>query len=292
MIELRLIHREIGSLRDENHKQNMEIASLKEFVQLQNKTINQHETTINELLNDDHRMIKSDHPVLPTGKSRRKRPAQLSPVSSTYSGEREGDNDPPNRIRQFYGPPANCSDLTRLGYTLNGFYLVKKPSNDEKITTLDIIHCAFQQEGTYNPSLVEKPVKPSPFNSPLSQNHVFLKNPMDEDVFFWFTTIRNNKDHFGVLTFDPSTINQGNGFDGKVGYFKAPKNGIYHFSYEMTDFLGIGRGNGTSVDFYINDAIVAHPLSSISRDRTSTSLQVTLKLKPGVTGFLLKATFL
>jgi len=96
-IELRFIHQEMGSLRDENHKENMAIASLKEKVRLQNKTFNQHETGIKKLLNDDLRMIKSDHPLISTGdKSRCKRPAQLIPVSNPFI-EHKGDNVKPNR---------------------------------------------------------------------------------------------------------------------------------------------------------------------------------------------------
>lgn len=108
---------------------------------------------------------------------------------------------------------------------------------------------------------------------------------------------------------------QGDGFDWKTGYFKAPKYGIFHFLYEVTSF---GRGdNVTSVDFYKNDAPVINPLSSIFQDaENKMSHEVTLKLKVGdsiclkaknknhnssfsskptflmesVTGYLLKAT--
>jgi len=54
--ELRFIHQEMRSLRDENRKQNLDIASLKETVQLQNTTINQHESTIKELITDNHKI--------------------------------------------------------------------------------------------------------------------------------------------------------------------------------------------------------------------------------------------
>ena len=44
---------------------------------------------------------------------------------------------------KFYGPPTNCSELEKLGYTLNGYYLVKNnnPSNRNKIVT---VYCAFR----------------------------------------------------------------------------------------------------------------------------------------------------
>jgi len=287
-LELRFIHREMGSLKDENHKQNMELASLKETVRLQNKTISQHETTIKHLIADNHRIIKSDHPVSSAAMTRRKRPAQLIPTGSDLYDERKKNDYNQNR-NLFYGPPTNCSDLNRLGYTLNGFYMVQKPTNDEKsthITVLDAVYCNFKQEKTFNLSLVEKPVLPSPFTAPLLPNHAFFSPilPPDDDVYFRFIAVRNKKDCSGVLTFDPSQFNKGNGFDGKTGYFKAPKFGIYHFLYEA--LLG-SRGNGVSVDFFMNDVLIVNPLSTISQD--SMSLQVTLKLKAG-DSVCLKAT--
>lgn len=49
---------------------------------------------------------------------------------------------------QFYGPASNCLELGKLGYTLNGYYLVK--SNDlqdssSKKAIVDVVHCQFQQ---------------------------------------------------------------------------------------------------------------------------------------------------
>ena len=102
--------------------------------------------------------------------------------------------------------------------------MVKKPTNGEKSmhsTILDAVYCTFKQEGAFDPSLVEKPVIPSPFSSPLLQNNAFLSPmfPPDDDVYFRFTTFSRNKiDQSGVLTFtDPSKLNRGNGFDGKTG---------------------------------------------------------------------------
>ena len=89
-LELRFIHREMGSLRDENHKKNMELASLKETVQLQNNTINQHEITIKHLITDNRRILKSNHPVSSAAMTRRKRPAQLIPTSDLYDERLKG----------------------------------------------------------------------------------------------------------------------------------------------------------------------------------------------------------
>jgi len=268
---MRSIYREMGYLRAENHKQNMEIASLKETVQIQNKTINQHESTIKKIIIDDR-------PVSSAGQSRRKRPARLLPVS-ILRGKKKNETDE-DRRNLFYGPPTNCSDLTRLGYTLNGFYQVNKATtNEEKIlnmTRLETIYCLFKQEGIYNPSLVEKPVIPSPFSNPFSSllpgssgplfpaspDFSLLNPSMEKDgvsFFAMFTRIKRKYSN-GRLTFHTadgeagSVIeNVGNSFDGKTGYFKAPKNGIYFFSYET---LVGSRGNGTRVDFYLNDVIV------------------------------------
>ncbi len=53
-----------------------------------------------------------------------------------------------DRVR-FYGPPTNCSELAKLGYTLNGYYLTKS-SNSQGL--LGVVYCRFHQ-----PNLVEKP---------------------------------------------------------------------------------------------------------------------------------------
>jgi len=225
-------------------------------------------------------MIRKDHPVSSAAMVRRKRPARLLPAS-ILRGKKKNQTDEDHR-KIFYGPPTNCSDLTRLGYTLNGFYMIKRPTNDTKIahdvTILDVVYCTFKQEGPFDASLVEKLVMPLSFTAPLMPMpdfHSFI-NPLEEDVYFQFTAVRNKKDHSGVLTFDPSSLNKGNGFDGKTGHFKAPKFGIYHFLYEATSFER--RENGTNVDIYLNDALVGNPLSFTSQDLKKMSLQVTLKL--------------
>lgn len=49
-----------------------------------------------------------------------------------------------NAASRFVGPATNCSELGMLGYTLNGYYLVKSndPSNRDKIV---IVYCKFRQ---------------------------------------------------------------------------------------------------------------------------------------------------
>lgn len=46
--------------------------------------------------------------------------------------------------KRFYGPPANCSDLKKLGYTLNGYYLVKGSDVSSK-GKIKVIFCRFKQ---------------------------------------------------------------------------------------------------------------------------------------------------
>ena len=47
-------------------------------------------------------------------------------------------------ITPFYGPASSCKELERLGYTLNGLYLVdcKDKSLNGKI---ELIECRFKQ---------------------------------------------------------------------------------------------------------------------------------------------------
>jgi len=44
---------------------------------------------------------------------------------------------------RFYGPASNCNELGRLGYTLNGYYLVK--GKDESIRiSIEAVLCRFK----------------------------------------------------------------------------------------------------------------------------------------------------
>jgi len=47
-------------------------------------------------------------------------------------------------MKRFYGPPTSCEELGKLGYTLNGFYLIKgiDESNSTRIKT---VYCQFKQ---------------------------------------------------------------------------------------------------------------------------------------------------
>jgi len=43
---------------------------------------------------------------------------------------------------RFYGPASNCNELGKLGFTLNGYYLVK--GKDESISnSIEAVLCRF-----------------------------------------------------------------------------------------------------------------------------------------------------
>ncbi len=44
-------------------------------------------------------------------------------------------------FERFYGPPTSCNELRKLGYTLNGFYLVNGVNDRHQI---EIIYCQFK----------------------------------------------------------------------------------------------------------------------------------------------------
>lgn len=119
-----------------------------------------------------------------------KRPARLLPLQFLFDRDYDDDDlttkKPPPR--KFLGPPTNCSDLARLGYTLNGYYLVqhnytettsKYSYHSSNSNTTDTVYCAFKQEGVFNPSLVEQKLARSPpLNNKIIEelNQNFAKN--------------------------------------------------------------------------------------------------------------------
>jgi len=252
----------MGLLRNENHKQNAEITSLKETVQSQNKTIHRHETVIKELV-----VITSKHKRMDDKSARNlrrnKRPYRLLP---TYSRKNETDQQYHNR---FYGPPTNCYDLTRLGYTLNGYYLVK-PNNTEttiinnsgngKNTKLRTIFCAFKQEGIFDESRVE--------------NVVSSQESIPTEIYFHAKKAKSFIARlYDALMFAKIISNVGEGFK-ENGLFVAPKSGIYHFIYK-------GAENRSTVDFYIQYKFASNKIKYDSIAPNKNMIQVTLKLKQG-----------
>jgi len=168
---------------------------------------------------------------------RGKRPVRLLPA---YMFERPKNEtiQPP----RFYGPPKNCSDLLRLGYTLNGFYTVTPSSANLSITTneitkLETVYCSFKQpEGTFNPALVEKRI--SHLTLDLSSNyarsagnrahfHLLRKKHNNSNAKPTFTPIFFDRVLFtlGDVKFEDDNI-------GKVT-FVASIPGVYHFFFTL-----------------------------------------------------------
>lgn len=62
------------------------------------------------------------------------------------------DKDGQNQIeRQFYGPATSCDELGLLGYTLNGFYIVKGKGQSSSSNKIEVVYCRFlrpHQQGT------------------------------------------------------------------------------------------------------------------------------------------------
>ena len=232
-----MIHQEIGSLRDENKKQNMKIAHLEGVIGSQEERIDQKITK--EL---DQRMVvlKEAENLSRSSpeKVRHKRPYRLLPLK-TNSNDVPGDDIKKdgsivsNRHR-FYGPPTSCLDLSQLGYTLNGFYMVKL-ANIITETRVETIYCAFEQpEGTsLNQSIVEKRGEYLKLNDVTNQKrvgggiHFYAQMTQDDQLNYKVSSMDS-------LTFDVVYLNMGSAFNGKAGTFTAPINGVYQFIFKGT----------------------------------------------------------
>jgi len=56
------------------------------------------------------------------------------------SGEPKNETDE----ARFYGPATSCEELGKLGYTLNGLYLVDCKDKSLKVK-IEVIECRFKQ---------------------------------------------------------------------------------------------------------------------------------------------------
>jgi len=136
--ELSVIYQEIGLLKDENRLQNFQIEKLKELVGFPEND-----------QNDGLKNLDRHHQL-------NKRPVRLLPAFILY-GE-PNKNISAIQINRFFGPPTNCSELSKLGYTLNGYYHVKSENIDD-INLVETVYCSFKQpDGSFNPSGMEKRV--------------------------------------------------------------------------------------------------------------------------------------
>jgi len=236
---LRFIHREIEQLRDENHNQNREIGMLKEMMVINqniNKTSSNQEAKLIEESSTGHRPSSE----LPR---RIKRPVRILPP---YLFRNEA-------IRQFYGPPTNCSDLSQLGYTLNGFYLVQSNTtnpNDTDSLKTETVYCAFKQpNGPFNPNSVEKRVSAitsSKFDDAPSNS--LNRSSINSGVHFHVqtTSVRKTVASKTIVQFKNVILNMGDGFDSETGIFTVPKSGIYQLTFSGSMYLNAARRESPS----------------------------------------------
>ena len=89
--------------------------------------------------------------------------------------------------------PTSCSDLSQLGYSLNGFYNVKvNNENSLENVKLETVFCAFKQpEGTFNLSAVETRIVPN-LNTIINNENA--KCAVGTGIHFHVIRWRNNED--------------------------------------------------------------------------------------------------
>ncbi len=272
-LELRLIHQEIRSLKEENQNQNIKISHLEEVIA---------ESRDKKIVSEEISAAgDSSHGG---DSSRQKRPYRLLPLKSSEMNKLVDSkkNILVSNPRRFYGPPTNCSDLSELGYTLNGFYLVKLGNNAEKSIQIETIYCAFQQPGRIFSSLnVEKRVSSWNFlgNSATQGSrgvHFHVSNQKSSDRGF------RNKD---VLKFDFISLNLGGSFDASSGVFTAPKSGVYQFIFKGSIRVIKGKQMyGFLIELLRNETVIVN--SSIVPEDQVTMIEATWKLSRGDRIFL------
>ncbi len=253
-IELSLIHQEIDLLRIENHNQNIQIAFLKEKAGLQDQPDHQSHQVSTDISENGKASAMIQTSSQRTSKGfhhhRQERPARLLPLQVL---RRKNNTD--NKISRFYGQPTNCSHLSQLGYTLNGFYLVKSANLlDTSGLQLETVFCSFKQpEGRpFNSSALEKRIgffklddKPWETDdvdeeSPISNyssvsNNSGYKNSSGRIMFH--LQIRNSSNNIvqitgSALNFDLILSNFENCYSPNDRTFLVPIDGRYKFVFE------------------------------------------------------------
>jgi len=248
-----LIHQEIDLLRGENQNQNIQIAFLKEKAGLQDEPdhrFRQVPTDIPE--NVKAAMMKISSQLIAKGSHhhRQERPARLLPLQLLF----RRNNNTETKIFRFYGQPTNCSQLSELGYTLNGFYLVKSSNPlDTSGLQLETVFCSFKQpeDRPFNSSALEKRVgflkfddkawetdnvdKGFPTNSS-SITHNNTRNNSSGRIMFHLQ-IRNSSNNIvqitgSALNFDLILSNFENCYSPNDRTFLVPIDGRYKFVFE------------------------------------------------------------
>ena len=62
-----------------------------------------------------------------------------------YSGKQKNASEEESMTKRFYGPPTSCEELQKLGYTLNGYYLIKGKDKLDA-NRIQVVFCQFQQQ--------------------------------------------------------------------------------------------------------------------------------------------------
>lgn len=205
-----------------------------------------------------------------------KRPARLLPFQLLYGTDKKNQTNN-QQIKRFYGPPTNCSDLTKLGYTLNGFYVVRPINYGSNIEAkLETIFCAFKQpEGTFNSSNVEKRI-------------AFLNLDRSDGIHFHVSNQKSSDKGFrnqDVLKFDVISLNLGTAFDATKGVFTAPKSGVYQFIFKGSiRVIKSKQKFGFLIELFHNENVIGN--SIIAEEDQVTMIEATLKVNRGDRIFL------
>jgi len=140
---IRLMERNVDKFIDQTRD---EMVELKTKNRDQSKRIDQLENKLLMLQNSPPTLKNSKAFVIESYDEQRrsgdfrkysqKRPARLLPLQLLFNKNSTDDVPLPPK---FYGPPHNCSELSKLGYTLNGFYRSKNlfPTVVKSTTTLN-----------------------------------------------------------------------------------------------------------------------------------------------------------
>lgn len=284
-VELRLVHREIGLLKVENQNQSLEIALLKRMVESQDQKIDQkiaQEVTKQKMKGTP---MKASNQHQRSERVRRKRafiaPNQAIPKNKNQILDDQiiwNKNPLLQHHQQFLGQPSSCSDLSQLGYSLNGFYLVKATDgvNNAKNMKLESIFCAFiQPEGVYNVSAIEKRIA-----------HLKLDDDVAAATGIHFHVQRHNKTKFAndikpvnaFIPFDTVLLNMGEAFHKNT--FIVPKPGVYRFIFTLV-MASIPSKKSTTVTLCLNSLINVVGKSSTNKAGNSLTIEATLKLQKG-----------
>jgi len=283
---------------------------LKEMMGLHNNTTVPDQ--ILELINRNKgNILSSKTSRRPLVKSRRGRPARLLPYGFLF----ERKNDTNKAFLRFYGPPTNCSELSQLGYTLNGFYLVKSPQNNDSSTKdgkiqVEAFFCKFKHSNGSKvietmPVNLKYDIKPyaeeslvrklpdqessSTTKSTRNQNKFFNKSSDVSTAVGVHFRVRSKsysetKSTINIIKFDDTILNIGGGlYDESKGVFTIPKTGIYQVAFSgLMSSNTASLSHQTIVELRVNNGF--NEFTRIVNDQLLNQvLLATIKLQQGDT---------